>query len=798
MAHAMNRRALSTVLALVAMGCGGPGNGPSADADRDDAGAPGAVVGVTPEAGDALDRDVLVAALERGEVRTVLVLYEAPADALGGGASDPRVAIAEVLAPGDVVFAANTFPVLAVRVHDVASLARLEALHGVLRVEPERMHETGSPSLDLIHAADALAVGANGEGTSVAVVDTGVDYTRVELGSCTGVGTPASCAVPYAHDFAPSDGALDAPERHGTNVASIVRSVAPSARILALDVFSGPSASSVDIAAAIDWIVTNRAAYGIVAANFSLGYGAFTAPCSGDVLAVAMQRLRDAGVVPVVATGNAGATNAISSPACGPASVSVGAVDGSTGAVASFSNAASFQTLLAPGVYVSGGGVVMSGTSQATPHVSGAVAALRTLFPAESIDDLVLRLRTTGAPTTDARNGLVIPRLDVGAASAGGDGLPPTGTLTLPAWTRTTSVPFTLVASDPSGVASMCVTTATTCTTFVPYASSGTITVATGAGTKTVRAWLRDTLGHTSPTPLVATVGLDTTAPTNGAVVATSGVHTVALSWSRFADAGSGIARYRVVAATGASAPTTCTTGTTIGETDGTTLVHTGGTDGTTYRYRVCALDVAGNLSTGATASAMPVGELDPPTDASVIVAGDAAWTRTTTVSVALAATDATGVTQMCVSTSATCTAWRALASPTTVSLPTGTGTRTVYARFRDAWGNTTATPAMDSIGLDTTMPPTPVVTATAGSQRVTLAWPDVVDVGSGLDHYLVRTAAGTTPTTCTGGTSLGLDGSAPRSFSASGTGVIGWRVCAVDLAGNVSTGRTGLTTPLR
>lgn len=802
----MKRHAVASLLVLLALlGCEGDlaihGAG---DASAGDAAPPPAPtdLAVTPEGGFAAERVALEIALDAGEPRTVLVLHERPASALGGAAPDVRAQIGAVVPAEDLVFAAATFPVLALRLRTRAQLDRLDAIEGVLRVEPERAHVLGSPSLDLIHAATSIAAGADGTGLAVAVVDTGVDYTRVELGSCTGVGTPASCAVPYAHDFAASDGALDAPERHGTNVASIVRSVAPSVRILALDVFSGASASSVDIAAAIDWMVTNRTTYSIVAANFSLGYGAFSAPCGDDVLAVAMQRLRDAGIVPVVATGNAGVTNGISSPACGPASVSVGAVDGSTGSVASFSNSASFQTLLAPGVAVSGGGVIMSGTSQATPHVAGAVAAIRTLFPSESIDDLVLRLRTTGVATTDTRNGMSFPRLDVGAAASGGDGLPPTGTLTLPAFTRTTSVPFTLTASDASGVASMCVTAATTCTTFVPYASSGTVTVPSGAGVKTVRVWLRDTLGHTTPAPLTATVRLDATAPSNGAVTATGGIDHVDLSWARFADPGSAIARYRVMVSSTSTAPASgCAAGTMLTETVETTFAHTGVTNGTTYRYRVCAIDNAGNVSSGATATAIPVAELDPPTGASVIIASGADWTRTTSVALTLAASDATSVSQMCVSTAATCSAWRAFSTSTTISLSSGSGTRTVYARFRDPWGNATPTAATDTIGIDTVAPPAPTVTATAGSQQVTLSWPDVVDGtgGSGLVRYLVATAARRAPSNCTGGTEVTLDGSAPRVFAASGPAgtALGWRVCPVDLAGNVGAGRTGTTTPL-
>ena len=67
------------------------------------------------------------------------------------------------------------------------------------------------------------------------------------------------------------------------------------------------------------------------------------------------------------------------------------------------------------------------------------------------------------------------------------------------------------------------------------------------------------------------------------------------------------------------------------------------------------------------------------------------------------------------------------------------------------------------------------------------------------LVRYLVASAARRAPSSCTGGAEVTLDGSAPRTFATSapaGT-ALGWRVCPVDLAGNVGTGRTGTTTPL-
>jgi len=70
---------------------------------------------------------------------------------------------------------------------------------------------------------------------------------------------------------------------------------------------------------------------------------------------------------------------------------------------------------------------------------------------------------------------------------------------------------------------------------------------------------------------------------------ATPGDAQVALSWTGFSDALSGIPNY-VYSGPDTSIPP-----------------HTGLINGTTYGYRICATDGAGNTSTGATATARPV-----------------------------------------------------------------------------------------------------------------------------------------------------------------------------------------------
>jgi hypothetical protein len=100
--------------------------------------------------------------------------------------------------------------------------------------------------------------------------------------------------------------------------------------------------------------------------------------------------------------------------------ISVGAVD-DAGEMASFSNRASFLSLLAPGVRITSAGPgatyrSLSGTSMAAPHVAGAFALLRQHDASASVDAMLEALAQTGAAVMPPEGGLTFPLIDVKAA----------------------------------------------------------------------------------------------------------------------------------------------------------------------------------------------------------------------------------------------------------------------------------------------------------------------------------------------------------------------------------------------
>jgi subtilisin len=336
----------------------------------------------------------------------------------------------------------QTVPFLALEVSagELQNLNDATAAPDIVRVLDDAiLRPVLAQSVPLVEADQAWASGYDGSGTTIAVLDTGVDAFHPFLsGKVVEEACYSSTVAGSSESFCPNG--LDvqigpgsaAPCTvtdcgHGTHVAGIAAGsgaafsgAARGARIMAVQVFSkifsplscggtAPCAGAYtsDVIAALERVYAVAAARQIVAVNMSLGGGAFAAPCDDQPYKPIVDNLRSIGVAAVVAAGNNGSTSNLSAPACVSSTISVGSTN-KNDVVSWFSNAASFMSLFAPGESIlssvpGGGYAVFNGTSMAAPHVAGAWAVLRQAAPGASVTAVLNALRQTGLPIADTR-----------------------------------------------------------------------------------------------------------------------------------------------------------------------------------------------------------------------------------------------------------------------------------------------------------------------------------------------------------------------------------------------------------
>lgn len=254
---------------------------------------------------------------------------------------------------------------------DAAQLASLAALPGVARVRPVLDYQMMlGETVPYVGAAAQHAVGVDGRGVRIAVLDSGVDYTHRNLGgpgtvaaygecfaqrqaapsgNCANLIGPNAPKVYGGFDFVGETwtGGANSPARtedpnpidqqgHGTNVADIAagrsadgshRGVAPGARILAVKVCSAVSTSCNGVAMlkgmdfAIDPNGDGDTSDAVDVINLSLGspYGQIE-----DDMTQAVTNAVNLGVVVAASAGNGGNKPYIAgSPSIAPGAISV-------------------------------------------------------------------------------------------------------------------------------------------------------------------------------------------------------------------------------------------------------------------------------------------------------------------------------------------------------------------------------------------------------------------------------------------------------------------------------------------
>ena len=214
-----------------------------------------------------------------------------------------------------------------------ADVERLADLPGVADVVPDqRIRSATDDSVPLIGAPevwerdDADGAPVRGAGMTVAVLDSGIDYTNPSLGGAFGPGHK----VVAGYDFVDGDtDPMDEHNGHGTHVAGIIAGdgevvgVAPEAELTAYRVMNSyGSGWTADIIAGLEAAIDPANPHRADVVNLSLG-----GPGDGtDPLGQAATAATEAGVVVVASAGNSGpGAHTVGSPALADGVLSVGA-----------------------------------------------------------------------------------------------------------------------------------------------------------------------------------------------------------------------------------------------------------------------------------------------------------------------------------------------------------------------------------------------------------------------------------------------------------------------------------------
>jgi N-acetylneuraminic acid mutarotase len=205
---------------------------------------------------------------------------------------------------------------------------------------------------------------ADGTGVRVYIIDTGIEYSHRDFGGRRAF---------FGFDAVGDDGS-DC-HGHGTHVAGTVGGatygVAKNVSLYSVRVLNCEGNGSYSqVIAGVDWVTANRKRPAV--ANMSLGGGFSTALNQAVTNSIAT------GVTYAVSAGNSADDACLYSPAGTPAALTVAATDINDG-FAWFSNYGSCVDIEAPGVDITSDWIgsstrTISGTSMASPHVTGAAA----------------------------------------------------------------------------------------------------------------------------------------------------------------------------------------------------------------------------------------------------------------------------------------------------------------------------------------------------------------------------------------------------------------------------------------
>ncbi|NQV09364.1 S8 family serine peptidase, partial [Candidatus Woesearchaeota archaeon] len=282
-------------------------------------------------------------------------------------------------------------------------------------------------STQIIKAKDVWDLGVEGNGQTVCVIDTGVDYSHENLGDCSEAEfLSGNCdKVIGGYDYYYNDSNPMDEDGHGTGVAGIVAAegsisgVAPEAKLVALKVCNEFGSCDTDAQIkAFEWCIFNSSKLNISVITMSLGgQTKYTSYCNSDPRAEVINTAIREGISVIKSSGNNGWTDGVTAPGCVENITVVGATDKNDN-IWSGGNRWEFLDLLAPGVMITsanlGGGTLSgTGTSYSAPHVAGTVALLHEIDSASTPFEIEGKLKQTGESIYDSGSGFYFPRINV-------------------------------------------------------------------------------------------------------------------------------------------------------------------------------------------------------------------------------------------------------------------------------------------------------------------------------------------------------------------------------------------------
>ncbi len=264
--------------------------------------------------------------------------------------------------------------------------------------------------------------------------------------------------------------------------------------------------------------------------------------------------------------------------------------------------------------------------------------------------------------------------------------------------------------TSETGVTSMCISNTGTCTAWEPYTTTKSWTLTDLDGLKTVKVWFRDEEGNqfadATDTIIYETMPPTGTIATSGGIAYTNS-RTLNLVLSAM-DTGSGMDSMCL------SLTTTCSSWVTYNVTASINLSDFDGTQAVSVWYK----DKVGNISTRYSTDI----HLDrtSPSNGTISINGGADYATNANVTLTLSSTDTTsGIFQMCISQTPTCTSWVTYGTSYNFTLNSGDGLKRVYIIYRDRAGNQ-STQISDTITLDTENPTAGTISINSGSDYAT------------------------------------------------------------------------------